>query len=117
MRYREYGISVATVGDDLLNEYKRITETPESELEIVKRVIEDKILFRKIKNRDDIGELKKIAKNLFYNLPGEMIERFLREEIENSMRICKNCPYLKDNVYCPLLNVEVNPYFESCGTI
>lgn len=117
MRYREYGISVATVGDDLLDEYKRITETQENDLDIVKRVIEEKILFRKIKCKEDIAELKKVAKNLFYNLPGEMIESFLRHEIEDSMKICKNCPYIRDNVYCPLLNVKVNPYFESCGTI
>lgn len=118
MRYREYGLSVASVNDELLKEYKQITGSKETDLEVIKRIIKEKMLFREISCKEDIEELKTIAKNSYYSLPGEMISFFLRQQIADKIKICKNCPYLvKENCYCPILNVEVNPFFRSCGTV
>lgn len=116
-RFGEYEVSVATVSGELLEEYKRLTGCKETGVGIIKNVIEEKILFRKIENKEDIAELKEIAKSQYYNLPGEMISYLIRDEIKDKMELCRNCPYLQDNIYCPVLNVKVNPYQKSCGTV
>ena len=87
MEYKEYGLSIASVNDVLLEKYKQITDTQETDIEIVKRIIKEKILFREISCEKDIEELKEITKNLYYILPGEFISYFLRQEIEGKLKI------------------------------
>ena len=79
MRYRAFRVTVATVSDALIDEYKKITGATDKREVIIKRVIEEKILFRKLTCKEDVAELKEIALGQFYNLPGEMISYFLRK--------------------------------------
>ena len=114
MRFRKFGIHYGTLNDGLLAKYKNVYPQMKSDAGIACYLIESRLIFRTIETFEDMEAAKEYAHNLFYSDLGEWINAQLRADIINKISICKNCPLIEKNNFCPILGSFVNPNQTGC---
>ena len=106
-RVRLRGKSIGQIDEDILDLYEKITNY-DSFLQEIERIIEEKILGYKVKNRKDLDIAEDYIKNLYYRNIGEYISEYMQQVIRPYIPICQNCI----KVSCPK---KKHPFQKGCS--
>ena len=79
--------------------------------DIVKKVIEDHLLFRTIVSSEDLEDAIVLETAMFFKDLSEWVSFKLHELIEPHLNKCTDCLYIEDDFSCIKTGFKVNPNF------
>lgn len=89
-RIRLFGYSIGQIDEKILQEYihQHICRDLNT---LIRKTIEEKILFRPVQCVEDLKEAEKLVFNLRFRNIGEYISYIMRIDITGNLHVCENC--------------------------
>lgn len=112
-RIRIHAVYVGSVRKDIWDVYSKAVGV-NNVTEHVRYLVEKEILCKQINNAKDITEATSLLQNIYYNNIGEWVSDYMRRKSLPHICLCKNCQYLEEDGFCPIVSGYPIPLLKGC---